>query len=213
MSEHTNIKGRSLIQPPSGFIPSGMVPEEARWLIRMLELYFKGREIILKQISCSRLRRVADQESIELFFEDVGDEFMLDCSGSFVVSMNVFRKTGARVNADLYSREGRIDSLYIYMPDKSELDLSTPLDDVGYEVMQYARDAKADVLDAFRSSGARGAEGLKACLRDVADGAKAEVKVRLHGIACMLDGALEPGLGPLSRAIRVPLGGNGWQVL
>ena len=126
MSEHTNIKGRSLIQPPSGFIPSGMVPEEARWLIRMLELYFKGREIILKQISCSRLRRVADQESIELFFEDVG---------------------------------------------------------------------------------ARGAEGLKACLRDVADGAKAEVKVRLHGIACMLDGALEPGLGPLSRAIRVPLGG------
>lgn len=211
MSVRTDTRNdESLIQPPQDFIPPCVTPQEAKWLEKVLELDFKGRDIVLRQISASKISREVDSESLEIFFNYEGDDLMLDRSGAYIASISSYREVGAHANADLYSFEGKVDSLYIYMPDKSDLNLfPTSFDDVGHEVAQYLRDACDEVTGDFVASGAADAAELGEYLEERAERNKSAVARFLQGISEKLGGHIEQGIGPLSSAVHVPLGSMG----
>lgn len=203
-------RGKSLIDPPGDFIPEGVTSDEARWLRKMLELDFEGRDVVLKQISSAHVKRDADADSVELFFEDVDDAGDINTSCSSIVALDANRGKSPYVPSNLIVFKSRIDFLYVYMPDRSELILSEiPLDDVEYEIAPYEMRARREIYELFDESGATRLNEFGSFLLARVEGNKKMAQSMLMDIAKSLGGEVGAGLGPFSLSLRVDLGSDG----
>lgn len=124
--------------------------EGAKALNTALRLDFPDRDTVLEQLTSCTITTVRDAESLEILFDDVDSKAFLTSSDRNIASFRAFRENGAYVAADFLSWKGRIDSLYVFMPDGSELDLKKlDLDDVEYDIGNYRTGAEQCVGALF----------------------------------------------------------------
>lgn len=205
--ERIDIWGSSILHPPTDFIPEGLTPEEEKWLTAALALDFEGRGIVLEQLSRSRVRKDRNAESVLITFEGESNTPKAEFPFSPILSLTAYRQAGSCVPCDLNSFRGRIDSMYIYMPDGSDLALSDiPLDDVEYEMPAYAMQATHEMENLFQQCKPKHLRDFATSLAERAQDRKNAILRAMDEIGASVDGFVGDGLGPLCASIRIDLG-------
>ncbi len=135
--------------------PPVLSSAETNVLRTALLLNFPDREVVLEQLSHCAISKVYDSESIEVVFNDVEGK-RLSSPYRCIASFDAFREHGAYLAVEFLSWKGAIDSLYIYMPDGSELNLADcPLDDVEYDIGDYRAAAEKQIQLLYEASSSK----------------------------------------------------------
>lgn len=205
--ERTDTWGDSILRPPSDFFPQGLAADEGRWLAVALALDFEGRDIVLEQIACSQVRREVDSESVLVSFEGIRGVPEFEFPFFPILSLKAFRQDAPYVSFDLNSFCGKVDSMFVYTPDGSDLSLGDiPLDDVEYWIPSYALQATSEMEDFYLECRPRRLRDFAADLTMRAQSRRNETLRIMREIADSVDGFVADGLGPLSASIGIDLG-------
>lgn len=96
---------------------------EKKWLNKLLEVNFKGKQVILRQVMNAKVVRKEGYDFISLKFS-VDKVEKYSYLVRVPVEMRVFQKDGAPILFLLHIINGYVDELEIFTADFSKLDIS-----------------------------------------------------------------------------------------
>lgn len=113
--------------------------DEQHWLKKMLEVKFKGKHLLLKQILKAKVSLQEGYDFISLKFKTEATE-KYPYQVRVPVEMRSFQKNSAPIVFLLHIVNGFIDELEVITADSSKIDSATIiLDEVEYVINEYVK--------------------------------------------------------------------------
>ncbi len=106
--------------------------EEQYWIKKMLEMEFKGKQILVKQICKAKVNLEQGYDFVSFKFK-TAEKTQYPYAVRVPIEMRAFRKNSAPIVFLLHVVNGFIDELEIITADSSKLDMST----IGIERVEY----------------------------------------------------------------------------